>query len=180
MITDPNDMLHESIAVVVAHAGHETTVPVGLRVAVGALAGLIAVLLCSPALLVSRRLREVTVAALGDLEGSDPAAVARSTIAAVLLGLGLALGALFEMVVVWIEQFRPVSIVIGGRVTATDLVAVGLVAGIVIWATSPSIRSRPDVFDRGDVGRVVVVSIAYGLAVLAVISVLHTSLTLPV
>lgn len=38
-------MIPESIAVVVAHAGHETTVPVGLRVAVVALAGLLAVLL---------------------------------------------------------------------------------------------------------------------------------------
>lgn len=172
-------MVPETIDVIVAHAGHETTVPVGLRVAIGSLAGVAAVLLLSPALLVSERLRTVTATAIGDLLGPDPAAVARSTRAAVLLAAGLVLGSIFELVVVWIERIRPVIIIIGGRITVTDLVAVVLVAGLVIWSTRRSIRSRPDAFTRGDTGRVVVVGLVYGLAVLAGISAMHTYLTLP-
>lgn len=172
-------MASDSIALIVAHAGHETTVPVGLRVAIGALAGVGAALLLSPVLLLSKQLRTVALTALGDLVGTDPAAVARSTAAAVFLAAGLVLGALFELTVVWIERVRPIAVIIGGRITVTDLVAVGLIAGLVIWSTRRTIRARPESFTRGDTNRVVVVSIVYGFAVLAAISALHTYLTIP-
>lgn len=169
----------ESIAPIVAHAGHETGVPVGQRLAIGALAGLFAVALVSPWLVLSERLRGAAAAAVGDLLVVDAADLSRSASVAILLAGGLVLGSVFEVVVLWFERVRPVMIVVGGRVAVADLLAVVVVASLIAWPARRSIRLRPEAFTRGDAVRAAAASLAYGVILLVVVSTLHSYLAAP-
>lgn len=162
-----------SLARVVAHAGHESGTPVGPRLAIGALAGLVALAGLGALLWWSTRLQDAFVAAAGDVLGTDPAGLTRSARIAALLAAGLIMGTVFELVVLWLERVRPVMIIIGGQVTATDLLAVAVVAAILAVPTRGAIRRRPGRFGDGDVPRAVGACLGYGLLVLVVVSVLH-------
>lgn len=172
-------MSPEPLGQVVAHAGHDASMGLDVRLALGALAGLVGVLALSPLAALSADLREAAAAAATRLLRRASVDITPSSAAAVLLGAGLLAGALFELVVVGLERVRPIVVVIGGRVTLTDLVAVAVVSGLAFWCLRRSARDSPNASVRSDSrsGLVFAVSLAYGVVVLLAVSGLHTFLT---
>lgn len=161
-----------TLDVVVAHAGSNTAVD--LRLAIGALAGLGAVTVLSPLLLVSTGLGRIVELSISEVLLADSSDASLSSQAAFLLLTGVAFGVIFEYVVIVLEQLRPIVVIIGGTVTLTDLGAVMVVATLVYVCIWRIVRDRLATFHPRVAALLGVGCVAYGFTILASISLLHT------
>lgn len=163
----------QTLDVVVAHLGSDVAVRIDLRLAIGAVAGIGAVLVLSPLVLVSPVVRNVVERTIDDLLPQDPADISVTNQAAFLVLAGLILGALFELVVLVLEQLRPVIVIFVGSITLTDLVAVTVVASVLYRRIRRALLNTRDAPQPIDPGLVFALSAVYGFVTLALLSVLH-------
>ena len=167
-----------SIEFVLLHAGHEVTVPIQLRLAVGSIAGLLAVLALAPLFAFSNQIRHAVET--GTIIITRRPTPSISSQVAVLLFSGLVLGIVFELTKVIIERVRPVVVLIAGLISLTDLVAVILIAVVVaggLWLTA---NRSPNSDERYMMNYAVVVGILYGFVLLVLLSTLYSYFQIPV
>lgn len=161
-----------SIEFVVLHAGHEVTIPIQLRLAVGSLAGLIAVLAIAPVFVFSNTVRHTADTATV-LITRHPSPSISSRIAMFLFS-GLALGMVFELTTVGLERVRPVIVRIAGLISLTDLVAVTLIATVVAGGLWFAAAKSPTLDDRRMNSYAVAIGILYGFVLLSLLSALYS------
>ncbi len=166
-------MSSELAGQVVIHLGHDTGVSMNLRLAVGALAGLMTTVLLLPVLVISEEVRELIAVTANDILQQDPEYATTSSQLAIWLGTGLVLGVVFEGLVLTMEAVRPLVVIFADLVTLVDILAVIGVATLLTWRTRRAINATPSPDPQRSIRIATAVSLLYGLVLLAAISALH-------
>lgn len=167
-------MTLEIFDVVVAHQGSDASMQVDLRLSLGAIAGMAAVMVLSPLVLVSRNVRELVHHTIVDVLPQEPSDTSIANQAVLLVLGGLILGAIFELVVLILEQIRLFALIPGGSITLTDLIAVTIITTLVYRRINRVLQNTRDGPRVLDTGLTVALSAVYGIVALALICVLHT------